>query len=128
MLFWQPPSCFSQWSPSSLVVDDVTYSCAKQFMMAENARLFQDRRAGGLIMSSPDPCAPKRIGRGVSNFDCAVLDCVREDAVHSGTSAKFAQNPATKQHLLNTVTKRLAEAESFEPVEGHRSPGRRLRG
>ena len=23
VLFWQPPSCFSQWSPSSFVVDDV---------------------------------------------------------------------------------------------------------
>ena len=28
MLFWQPPSFFSQWSPSSSVVDDVSYSCA----------------------------------------------------------------------------------------------------
>ena len=26
LLFWQPPSCFSQWSPSSSVVDDVSYS------------------------------------------------------------------------------------------------------
>ena len=30
VLFWQPPSSFSQWSPSSFVVDDVSYSCAEQ--------------------------------------------------------------------------------------------------
>ena len=59
--FWQPPSCFSQWSPSSFVVDDVSYSCVKQFLMAEKARLFQDRRAEELIMFSPDASAHKRI-------------------------------------------------------------------
>ena len=42
VLFWQPSSCFSQWSPSSFVVDDVSYSCAEQFIMAEKACLFQD--------------------------------------------------------------------------------------
>ena len=67
MLFWQPPSCFSQWSPSSFVVYDVSYSCAEQFMMAEKVRLFQDRCAEELIMSSPDPSAHKRMGRGVRN-------------------------------------------------------------
>ena len=30
--------------------------------MAEKARLFQDRRAEELIMSSPDPSAHKHIG------------------------------------------------------------------
>ena len=33
-LFWQPPSYFSQWSPSSFVVDGLSYSCAEQFMMS----------------------------------------------------------------------------------------------
>ena len=40
VLFWQPPSYFSQWSPSSFVVDGVSYSCTEQFMMAEKARFF----------------------------------------------------------------------------------------
>ena len=75
MLFWQPPSCFSQWSPPSFIVD-LSYSCAEQLMMAEKARLFQDRRAEELIVSSADPSAHKRISRGVRNFDNAVLDHV----------------------------------------------------
>ena len=49
-LFWQPPSYFSQWSPSSFVVDGVPYSRAEPFMMAEKARLFKDHRAVKLIM------------------------------------------------------------------------------
>ena len=41
VLFWQPPSYFSKWSPSSFFVDGVPYSCVEQFMMAEKARLFK---------------------------------------------------------------------------------------
>ena len=104
MLFWQPPSCFSQWSASLFVMDDVSYACAEQFMMAEQARLFQNRGAEKLIMSSLDPRAHKRIGLGVRNFDNVIWNCVREDDVLAGTFAKFSQNPATKQHLLSTCT------------------------
>ena len=86
--------------------------------MAEKARLFQDRRAEELIMSSPDPSAHKRIGRGVCNFDNAVWDRVREDAVLAGNFAKFSQNPTMKHHLLSTGTICLAEASPFDPVWG----------
>ena len=87
-------------------------------MMVEKARLFQDRRAEELIMSSSDPIVHKRIGRGVRNADNAVWDRVREDAVLAGNFANFSQNPTTKQHLLSTGTKRLAEASPFHPVWG----------
>ena len=49
-LFWQPPSCFLQWSPSSFVADGVSYSCAEQFMVAEKGRFFQDYLADELIV------------------------------------------------------------------------------
>ena len=87
-------------------------------MMAEKARFFQDHRAEELIMSSPDPSAHKRIGRGVRNFDNAVWDRVREDAVLAGNFAKFSQNPTMKHHLLSTGTKILAEDSPFHPVWG----------
>ena len=41
--------------------------------MAEKAHHFQDLRAEELITSSPGPSAHKRTGRGVRNFDNAVL-------------------------------------------------------
>ena len=44
VLFWHPPSYFSPWSPSSLVVDGVSYSWVEQYMMAEKASVFQDHR------------------------------------------------------------------------------------
>ena len=97
VLFWQAPSYFPPWPPSSFAVDDVPYSCAEQYMMTENTRLFQDHRAVGLIMSSPSPSTRKRIGRGVRNFDSAVGHREKQNAVLSGTYAKFTQNRATKK-------------------------------
>ena len=87
-------------------------------MMAEKARLIKDHRAVELIMSSPDPSTYKRIGRGVRNFDSAVWDREKENAVLSGNYAKFTQNPAMKHHLLSTGNKHLAEASPLDPVWG----------
>ena len=97
VLFWQPPSYFPPWSPSSFAVDDVPYSCAEQYMMAEKTKLFQDHQAVGLIMSSPSPSTRKRIGRGVRNFDSGVGHREKQNAVLSGTYSKFTQNASTKK-------------------------------
>ena len=96
VLFWQPPSYFQPWSPSSFAVDDVPYSCAEQYMMAEKTKFLQDHRTVGLIMSSLRPSTRKRIGRGVRDFDSAVEDREKQNAVLSGTYAKFTQNHAIK--------------------------------
>ena len=73
-------------------------------MMAEKPRLFKDHRAVE-IMSSPDPSTHKRIGRGVRNFDSAVWDREKQNAVLSGNYAKFTQNPAMKHHRLSAGSK-----------------------
>ena len=52
------------------------------------------------------------------NFDDAVWDRVRDDAVLAGNFAKFSHNPTMKQHLLSTGTKFLAEDSPFYPVWG----------
>ena len=115
-LFWQPPSYFPQWSPSSFVVDGVSYSSTEQYMIAEKARPFKDHRTVEIIMSLPDPSTHKHIGRGVRNFESAVWDRDKQNAVLSGNYAKFLQNPAIKHHLLSTGNKRFAEASPLDPV------------
>ena len=55
--------------------------------MAEKTRRFKDHRAVELIMPSPGPTTHKRIGRGVRNFDSAVGDREKQNAVLSGTYA-----------------------------------------
>ena len=87
-------------------------------MMAAKARFFKDHRAVELFMSSPDPSAHKRIGRGVRNFDSAAWDREKQNAVLFGNYAKSTQNPVMKHHLLSTGNKRLAEANPMDPVWG----------
>ena len=82
------------------------------------ARRFKDHRAVELIRSSPDLSTRKCIGRGVHNFDSAVWDREKPNAVLSGHYAKFTQNHAMKYHLVSTGNKRLAEASPLDPVWG----------
>ena len=118
MLFWQPLACFSQWSPSSFVVDDVSYSSSEQFMVAEKGRFFQDYLADELIVPSAATGAHERIGRGVRNSDKAVWDCVRDDEVFAGNFANLSQTPTMTHHLVSTGTKSLAKARPIDPVWG----------
>ena len=71
--------------------------------MAEKAGIL-DHRAVELIISSPDPSTYKRIGRGVPNFDSAVWDREKQDAVLSGTYAKFTQKTAMKKFTFGALT------------------------
>ena len=119
VVFWYPPFYFSPWSPSSFVVDDMSYSCAEQYMMAEKANFFSKT-----IEQWSSSCrrlnqhTRKRIGRGVRNFDSAVGDREKQNAVLSGTCNKFTQNPAMKNHILISDSKLLAEASPLDPVWG----------
>ena len=69
-------------------------------------------------MSSSDPSAHERAGRGVRNFDSAAWDREKQHAVLSGKYARSTQNPAMKHHLLSTGNKRLAKASPLDPVWG----------
>ena len=75
-------------------------------MMAAKDRVFQDRSTEELIMSSPNLCAHKRIGRVVRNFDNAICDRVREDAALAGTFAQVLTKPghdtASSEHWHHT--------------------------
>ena len=35
VFFWKPPAPYSQWTPSTFQIDGRTYTCAEQFMMAD---------------------------------------------------------------------------------------------
>ena len=98
VLLSQPQSYFLPWSSSSFVVDDVSYSCAEQYMMAEKASTFQDHRAVDTNMPSRDPSTHKGIGGGLRNIDSAVRGREKLNAVLLGIYPNFTQSPAMKYH------------------------------
>ena len=63
VVFWQPPSVFSEWTLSPFTMDLVEYSCAEEFMMASKARLFGDDSTFSVKLATDDPCEHKRLGR-----------------------------------------------------------------
>ncbi|CAB1106401.1 unnamed protein product [Ectocarpus sp. CCAP 1310/34] len=91
LLFWKPPSVFSQWTPSAFDVLGVRYSCGEQLMMSEKAKLFGYLTSYDKIMAATDPKTQKFLGRNVRPFDYAEWERRREETVLTGSYAKFAQ-------------------------------------
>ena len=111
-------SCFSQWSESPFVINDITYPTAEHYMMAEKARLFNDADALEKILSAPHPGAAKQYGRLVQNFDEQIWQVHRFDIVVRGNVAKFGQNEALKTFLLNSKKRILVEASPRDNIWG----------
>jgi ribA/ribD-fused uncharacterized protein len=122
VFFWKPGNspkdCFSQWQPSAFTVDTDHYSWAEQHMMAEKARVFQDKEMRGQILSAGDPREIKALGRKVSGFSSEVWDAVKHAIVLNGNYAKFAQNADMRDSLLQTGDKVLVEASPLDVTWG----------
>lgn len=116
--FWQPPSVFSQWTPSRFTSEGVIYTSAEQYMMAEKARLFEDFATRAQILASDDPKRQKALGREVRGFDGTVWEKNRLEIVTAGNFAKFGQNPEARAILLATGEKTLVEASPFDRIWG----------
>lgn len=122
-LFWDGP--FSQWTPSSFIIDDVEYNCAEQYMMAQKAIIFGDLDIYDQIMESDDAATQKKLGRIVENFDKDIWEEDEENGyprcwniVWRANMAKFSQNPHFLQDLLNTGNKLLVEASPYDTIWG----------
>lgn len=110
--------CFSQWYPSTFIVDNITYTCAEQFMMAEKARLFGDMDRLHQILHCKHPKEMKDWGRCVTPFDAQQWDKACEGIVRQGNIAKFSQNKDLKDFLLQTENYILVEASPLDRIWG----------
>lgn len=111
-------SCLSQWFPASFVVDGINYPTAEHFMMAEKALLFEDSETLQKILQASHPNEAKKFGRMVQHFKEPVWAKYRFEIVVNGNEAKFAQNPALRQFLLNTHDCILVEASPYDKIWG----------
>lgn len=114
--FWRGP--LSQWHPSRFEIDDIAYSHAEQWMMAEKARLFGDANALARIMKAASPKEQKAIGREVRGFVEEVWNAKVKSIIKIGSRAKFSQNPDLLRQLLQTEGTTLVEASPYDPIYG----------
>ncbi len=111
-------SCLSQWWKSDFQVSIYKYCCMEQYMMAEKARLFDDKLSEEKIMKETDPKKIKELGRNVKNFDEDLWNRHKYSIVLNGNYFKFIQNKELLDYLLSTKNKILVEASPYDRVWG----------
>lgn len=111
-------SCFSQWFPAKFTIDDYTYPTAEHYMMAQKAKLFNDIDIFKEILEAKTPKEAKELGRKVKNFTNEIWDKKAFEIVIKGNFAKFSQNKALKQFLLDSYPNVLVEASPFDKIWG----------
>ncbi len=111
-------TCLSQWWKSDFTIDIDDYCCMEQYMMAEKARLFEDKEILEEILESKHPKQIKELGRKVKNFDEEVWKKKRYSIILNGNYAKFIQNEGLRQFLIETKSRVLVEASPYDKIWG----------
>lgn len=125
--WFSSPFTVSKTEISSLIghpIDDtdseenITFTCAEQFMMYCKAGRFHDTETQRRLLATRSPKEQKRLGRLTAGFSDSSWDEVKSAVVLAGIIAKFGQNTALKDKLLATGERTLAEAASRDRVWG----------
>ncbi|MDR2870384.1 MAG: NADAR domain-containing protein [Deferribacteraceae bacterium] len=110
-------SCLSQWWMQDFRVGASHYCCMEQYMMAEKARIFDDKETGKAIMASNSPKEIKALGRKVRDFNEDLWNFVKHTIVLTGNYYKFSQHRDLLHFLLNTKGI-LVEASPYDRIWG----------
>lgn len=89
-------SCFSQWFPAQFNVEGIEYFTAEHYMMAQKAKLFNDKEIFAQILQVKHPNEAKQLGRKVRNYNEQIWQEKRFDIVVQANFAKFSQHPELK--------------------------------
>lgn len=111
-------SCFSQWSESEFVVDEILYRTAEHWMMAKKAELFEDTEILQRILVAKSPAEAKELGRKVRNFKREIWDAEKFQLVVEGNQHKFKQHADMQEFLMNTKNRILVEASPVDNIWG----------
>ena len=115
---------FSQWWSSDFIAspfpgypEDRFVSC-EQYMMASKALLFHDADVYQAIMRETNPKVMKELGRKVRHYDDTIWRLNARELVFRGNLAKFKQNTALLDYILETGDRMMVEGASYDPVWG----------
>ncbi len=110
--------CFSQWWECKFIADGIEYHTAEQYMMAQKALLFDDKKIFEKIMNASHPSEYKKLGRMIKNFDENIWNENKCDIVIKGNIEKFSQNEELKNFLKGTGKRILVEASPYDKIWG----------
>ena len=102
--------CFSNWFLSSFTYAGIRYVSSEQFMMYHKVLLFRKHGLAKQIMKTTDPAIAKDLARHpFPEFDHDLWGKVCYNIVKRGVGAKFRQNKAIQDILINTGYEVIAE-------------------
>jgi ribA/ribD-fused uncharacterized protein len=116
--FFSDNDYLSNFFPAVFTLDDLTYSCVEQYIMAQKAILFNDMESFEAIMVANKPSNMKKIGRKVANFNEKIWLANRNKILQDGIMAKFEQNENINKMLLATNNLTLVEASPYDKIYG----------
>ena len=108
----------SNWYISKFKVAGRAFFSMEQFMMYRKAICFQDEAVAEQILKTDDVARIKELGRIVSGYNENIWNGMRQLIVYEGLVAKFSQNEALKERLLQTGDALLAECAVYDRIWG----------
>lgn len=111
-------SCFSQWWLSNFIFSGMQFCCAEQWMMAQKAALFNDKKILESILDSTSPKEMKSLGKKINRFNENTWNENKYSIVLFGSYLKFSQNSQLKSFLLETEDTVIVEASPYDKIWG----------
>lgn len=111
-------SCLSQWWVADFVVAGITYRSTEHWMMAEKARLFDDKATLARILAAKSPAEAKKLGREIQSFKPEAWEANKVGIVTTGNLHKFSQHKDLREFLLSTGDRVLVEASPVDAIWG----------
>lgn len=116
IFFWD--GIYSQWYPSTFLMDGNRFVTCEQYMMYKKAMLFGDEEIALKILSTDMPNEQKALGKLVKGFDRTIWDQHCFSIVYQGNLGKFTQNPELLNELLATGDRVIVEASPYDFIWG----------
>lgn len=94
------------------------FTSSEQALQYNKALKFHDDESARIILSTDKPAEQKQLGRSIVNFDSTEWSNTRDELFQDILRAKFGQNVISKNYILSTGNKILAEASLRDTYYG----------
>ena len=112
----EPGGWMSNWFLSPFTLDGTPFSSMEQYIMVRKCRLFGDASRAAAVLLTDEPGEQRAIGRQIENYQETVWAGIRQAVAFRGLYAKFSQNEALKELLLQTGDAMLVECVGIDSV------------
>lgn len=118
LFFYRTAHPFSNFHPSTFVVDGRAFETAEQYIMWRKATEFGDHASAEAILQAKTPAECKKLGRRVKGFDDPHWAQLREQVAFDAVWHKFRNNRKLRDVLLETGDLILVEASPSDRIWG----------